>query len=197
MVKELDKKTFTQLYINEGMSLRKIAEMYGRSYMFAHHRKTKYGIPNRPWSRRKVISKQDLQRLCIEERFSAEMAAKQLLCSPAMIRKKCKEYGVHLKGQKVREIPKILLEKLYIEEGKSIREVAEELRCSYETIRKKFKHYGIPKRNAGTKKIEIDETTLWKLYVQEGKSVSEIANVFDCSVGPIYRKIKRMGLEKE
>ena len=56
--------------------------------------------------------------------------------------------------------------------------------------------YGIPKRNTGTKKIEIDETTLWKLYVQEGKSVSEIANVFDCSVGPIYRKIKHMELEK-
>ena len=98
MTKELDKKTFTQLYINEGMSLRKIADMYGRSYMFAHHRKTKYGIP---------------------------------------------------------------------------------------------------KRNTGTKKIEIDETTLWELYVKEEKSVSEITKVFDCSVGPIYRKIKRGGLEKE
>ena len=114
-----------------------------------------------------------------------------------MVRKKCKEYEIHLKGQKAREIPKTLLEKLYLEEGKSIREVSEELRCSYETIRKKLKHYGIPKRNAGTKKIEIDETTLWRLYVKEEKSVSEIAKIFDCSVGPIYRQIKRMGLEKE
>ena len=114
-----------------------------------------------------------------------------------MIRKKCQEYGIHLKGQRARAIPKTLLEKLYIEEGKSIREVAEELRCSYETIRKKLKHYDIPKRNAGTKKIEIDETALWKLYLKEEKSVPEIAKVFDCSVGPIYQKIKRMGLKKE
>ena len=47
MITDLDKTTFKRLYINEGMSLRKIAEMYGRSYMFAHHRKTKYGIPVR------------------------------------------------------------------------------------------------------------------------------------------------------
>ena len=197
MIPELDKKTFTRLYINEGLSLRKIADMYDRSYMFAHYRKNKYGIPTCPWSAKKGISKQILQRLCVNESLSPEIVAKQLSCSPAMVRKKCTEYGIRLKGQKVREIPKKLLEKLYMEEGRSIREVTEELRCSYETIRKKFKHYGIPKRNAGSKKIEIDETTLWKLYVKEGKSVSEIAKVFGCSVGPIYRKIKRKGLEKE
>ena len=58
MIADLNKTTFEQLYILEGMSLRKIANMYGRSYMYAHHRKTKYGIPNRSWSNRKKISKQ-------------------------------------------------------------------------------------------------------------------------------------------
>ena len=195
METELDKNTFTRLYIKRGMSLRKIAKMYGRSYMFAYLRKEKYGILTRPT--KKGISKQILQMLCIEQGLPTEKVAKQLSCSPATVHRKCQEYGIHLKRQRVRRISKTLLEKLYMEEGRSIREVADELSCSYETIRKQFNHYGIPKRNAGTKKIDIDETILWNLYVKEGKSVPEIAKVFNCSVGPIYRKIKRMDLGKE
>ena len=196
MTTELDKNTFTRLYINEGMSLRKIAKMYGRSYMFAHHRKAKYGIPTRPWSTKKGISKQILQRLCVTECMSTELVAKQLSCSPATVRKKCKEYGIHLKRQRVRGISKTLLEKLYVKEGKSTREVAKELGCSYETIRKKFKQFGIHARNSGTKKIKIDETTLRRLYMKEGRGVSEIAKMFCCSAGTIYQKIKNMELEK-
>jgi len=128
--------------------------------------------------------------------MSTEMAAKQLSCSPATLRKKCKEYGIHLKRQRIRGISKILLEKLYVTEGKSTREVAKELGCSYETIRKRCRQYGIPARNSGTKKIQIDQITLRSLYVKKGRSVSEIAKMFGCSAGTIYQKIKNMKLKK-
>jgi transposase len=195
--RELDKETLERLYIQEKMSLRSIANLYGRSYLFVHYRKQKYGIPTRPFPKRKEISQETLFKLIVKEGKSLEKAAKQLSCSPITVRKRCDEYGIKTKSECLPKIPKAKLQKLFVKEGKSTREVAKELGCSYEIIRKKFKHYGIPKRNAGTKKIKIDETTLWKLYVQQGKSFSEIAKVFDCSVGPICRKIKHMELVKE
>lgn len=196
MTTELDKNTFTRLYINEGMSLRKIAKMYGRSYMFAYHRKAKFGIPTQSWSTKKCISKQILKRLCVHEGMSTEQIAKQLSCSPSTVRKKYKEYGIHPKRQRVGGISKTLLEKLYVKEGKSTREVAKKLGCSYETIRKRCRQFGILARDTGTKKIEIDKTTLGRLYVKQEMSVSEIAQMFDCSFSVIYRKIIRMGLKK-
>ncbi len=46
------------------------------------------------------------------------------------------------------------------------------------------------------KKLDIDESTLRRLYIKEGKSMPEVAKIFDCSVSVISQRVKQFGLKK-
>jgi transposase len=48
----------------------------------------------------------------------------------------------------------------------------------------------------GSKKVKIDESTLRRLYVKEGKSIPEIAKAFNCGVSTVSKKVKQFGLKK-
>ena len=104
-------------------------------------------------------------------------------------------YGIELRRSK--GLNKVLLQKLYVKEGRTIREVAKILDCSRETVRRSCKEFGVPLRRPGNRKLEeINKTALRKLYVKEGKTVTDIAKIFDCSVGVISHRVKEFGLKK-
>lgn len=198
MIQGLDRATLKRLYIREKRSLHEIARMFDCSYFCVHYRSLKYGIPLRPktWRRKIHIDKSVLQRLCVQEGLSSKKIAALLPCSHATVLKRCKEYGIPLKGQRVEGITKAQLTKLYLKEGKTIREIAQEIGCSGELIRRRCKQFDIPLRNPGTKKIDIDEFTLRRLYLKEGKSMASIAQLFACSVSSVYQRIKHLELKK-
>jgi transposase len=172
MIKALDRNTLKRLYLKEKRSLHEIARMFGCSYFCVHYRSMKYGIKLRP------------------------KTADMLSCSNATVLKRCREYGIPLKGQRVEGITKAQLKKLYVKEGKTIRAIAKDIGCSGELIRRRCKQFGISLRNPGTKKLQIDEFTLRRLYVKEGMSMTSIAERFACSVSSIYQRIKLFGLKK-
>jgi transposase len=198
MIKALDRDTLKRLYLKEKRSLHEIARMYGCSYFCVHYRSTKYGIKLRPktWRRKIHLDKSVLQRLCVKEGQSSKKIAETMSCSHATVLKRCKEYGIPLKGQRVEGITKTQLKKLYVTEGKTIRAIAKDIGCSGELIRRRCKEFGIPLRNPGTKKLKIDEFTLRRLYVKEGMSMTSIAKLFSCSVSSIYQRITLLGLKK-
>lgn len=197
MVRKLDKKTFSQLYLKEYMSLRDIAGMCGISYSSVRHRSIKYGIPLRPKTWRKInlkLTRSVLQRLYVKEGKSSQKISQLFSCSSMTVLSKCKEYGIPIKNRRLQGITKEKLEKLYIKEGKTTREVAKILDCSFETVRIKCKQFGIPLRNPGAEKVAIDRVTLKRLYLIERRSRSEIAEIFGCSSSAIFQWIKRFGL---
>ena len=198
MKRELDKEALKRLYIKEKRSLRAIAKMYGLLYFNVRYRSIKYGIKLRPRTQRKRrdLTESVLKRLCVKQGRSSKEVAEMLSCSPATVLKRCKEYSIPLKGQKVEGLSKALLQKLYVKEGKTIREIAKIVGCSFEPVRKRCKQFGIPLRNPGSKKLDIKELTLWRLYVQKDKCIPEIAKILDCSVSPIYKGVSRFGLKK-
>jgi len=51
-------------------------------------------------------------------------------------------------------------------------------------------------RNPGTKKVQIDESTLQRLYLNEGKCMHEIAKIFNCSASVISKRMKKAGIQK-
>jgi transposase len=199
MPEELNKETLTRLYVKEKRSLRDIAKLFGRSYTFAHHKSMKYAIKLRPktWSKRLDLNKSVLKRLCVKEGKSSKEVAEILSCSYGTVLKRCKEYGIPLRGQRIEGLTKTLLRKLYVKEGKTTREIGKFLGCSFDTVRTGCKKFGIPLRNPGSKKVKIDELTLRRLYIKEDKSMTEIAKIFDCSVSTIYQRVKRFGLKKK
>ena len=198
MKKELDKEALTRLYIKEKRSLRAIGKMYGLVSSTVRYRSIKYGIKLRPQpgSRRIDLNKSVLKKLCVKEGRPSKEIAEMLSCSPLTVLKRCKEYGIPLKGQKVEGLSKALLHKLYIKEGKTIREIAKIQGCSFETVRRRCKQFGVPLRNPGTKKVKLDKSTLRRLYVKEGKSMAEIAKAFNCVVSTVSKKVKQVGLKK-
>ena len=200
MVRKLDKKTLRQLYLKEKMSLREIASMFSISYTSVRQRTIQYGIPLRPKTWRKIslkLTKPVLQRLYVKEGKSSQKIAELFSCSYVTVLSKCKEHGIPIKNRLLQEITKEMLEKFYIKEGKTIREVAKILDCSFETVRIKCKQFGIPLRNPGNEKVEIDEATLKRLYLKEGRSRDEIAEIFGCSSSAIFQWVRRFGLNNK
>ena len=197
MTEELNKETLKRLYTKEGKSLVAIAKMFGTTITKVHYRCVKYGIKLRPSSVKKIIIKKSvLQKLYVEEGKPLKEIKERLSCSHTTILKRCKEYGIPLRGPRVEGITKALLQKLYAEEGKTIREIAIILNCSREVVRKRCKKFGIPLRNPGSEKREINEATLRRLYVKEKKSINEIARILGCAASTISKRVNRFGLRK-
>jgi len=199
MKERLDKDTLHKLYIKQGKSIHKIAKMYGCSGTLVHYRCIKYGIQLRPRWKSIKIKKSVLQKLYVKEGKSLEKIADMLSCSPLTVKARCRQYGIKTRGTKrVKGLTKSRLQKLYVKEGKSIREIAEIVGCSREVVRVRCKKFGIPLRRPGTRKLEeINKTALRKLYVKEGKTVTDIAKVFNCTVSTISQMVKQFGLKKE
>jgi hypothetical protein len=86
---------------------------------------------------------------------------------------------------------------LYIKEVKTTPEIVATLKCSREVVRKKCIEFGIPLRNPGSKRKKINETTLRKLYVKEGKNLAEVARIVVCSYSVIQKRVVLLGLNKD
>jgi len=199
MIQDLDKATLTRLYLKEKRSTRAIAQMAGCSPTKVRYRCIKYGIKLRAntWNRKIHLKKSVLMRLYVKENKSLRKVAEILSCSSETVIKRCKEHDIPLRSQRIEGLTKPLLRKCYLKEGKTTREIAKEMGCSANLIRIKCKKLGIPLRNPGTKKIEMDESRLKRLYFEEEKCMYEIANLLNCSAGVISRRIKRLGFKKK
>jgi transposase len=193
--KGLNKETLKKLYIKEEKTTVEIAKMFASSPNTIQNKCREYGIKLRPGGTIiKGLNKSVLQKLYVNESKSIKEIAEMLSCSYSTIRQNCNKYSIELRGHKnIKGLTKVLLKKLYIKEGKTTREIAQIIGCSREIIRRSCKQYGIPLRNPGSKEYDIDELTLRRLYIKEGKRLTEIAKMFGCSVSVISRKIKRFG----
>jgi transposase len=195
-LKGLNKATVKKLYLNEQKSINKIAKMLDCSPSSILYQCKRYGIKLRP--RMKVIkglNKSTLQRLYVKEDKSINMIAVKFKCSYSVIEYRCRKYGIQLRGRRIiKGLNNSVLQKLYVEEGKTVREIAKIIGCSREPIRLKCKQFGVLLRPPGNKRVDIDKSTLRRLYVKEGKSMSEIAKIYGCVVSTIYNKAKKIGL---
>ena len=94
----------------------------------------------------------------------------------------------------IQTLNKKILIKLYIEEQKSAAQIAEIIGCSRTTIQQRCRMYGIKLRPRSRRKKKIDKTVLRRLYVEEGKSTDEIAEILGCTNGTIGNRLKEFGI---
>ena len=150
MKRPFNKEILERLYLKEKKTTREIGKMFGCSYNTANYWCGKYGIKLRPPTCQRVhLDKSTLERLCAKEERSIKEVAEILSCYHVTVRKRCKEYGISLKGRRVKGLTKALLQKLYVQEGKSSREVAKILGCWSTTVLYRCKQYGIPLKKPG------------------------------------------------
>lgn len=158
MKQKFAKEILERLYLKEKKTTREIGKMFGCSYNTVNYWCRKYGINLRRQTCQRVhLDKSTLERLCAKEERPLKEVAEILSCDYVTVRKRCKEYGITLKGRRVKGITKALLQKLYVQEGKSSHEVAKILGCWSTTVLYRCKQYGIPLKKPGRQREKNTE----------------------------------------
>lgn len=88
---------------------------------------------------------------------------------------------------------------LYLTEELPIVVVAERLGCSRKTVQRWLKRHGIESRGHSQEprnKLDLDEERIRDLYENQMWSGSEIAEEMGCDPPVIYKRLRRMGIER-
>jgi DNA-binding Lrp family transcriptional regulator len=95
---------------------------------------------------------------------------------------------------------KDILQRLYWNERLTVSEVAEVVECSVSTVTRWMDKLGVDRRGPQQRQIEhqelTDETWLREKYHGEMMSITEVAEEIGCSRMPVYRALKRHGIER-
>ncbi len=94
-----------------------------------------------------------------------------------------------------KELDKETLTRLYIKEKRSLRAIAKMYGLSPSTVHYRSIKYGIKLReNIGLKRIALKKSVLKKLYVKEGRSSKEVAEMLSCSPATVLKRCKEYGI---
>lgn len=88
------------------------------------------------------------------------------------------------------------LYELYHGEGLSCEEIGERWDCHGSTVRKWMNRYGVPRRTPKKERDNgwRDKDTLYRMYWEERKTTTEIADELDTNPGTISKWLKRNGI---
>lgn len=102
--------------------------------------------------------------------------------------------GYKEKGDMIGELSKETLARLYIKEKTPLRDIAKMAGRSYTFVRHKCMEYGIPLRPKNYKIIVLEKPVLLRLYVQEGKSPRDIAQIYSCTPATVRKRFRQYGI---
>ncbi len=92
--------------------------------------------------------------------------------------------------QRRKDIPESVVRKLY-EEGKTQLEIAELLGCCKSTVGNRMRAWKMSTRKQRDYTlIELSRDLLYKLYIEQGRSMEQIALQFDCSITTVHRRLR-------
>ena len=90
-----------------------------------------------------------------------------------------------------------VLTELYVHQRLSSDEVGRRLGCSSQKVRDELRRSGIALRPPGTASVRLaglDDGTLRRLYVDEGRTLAQIAAAYDCVPGAVRKRLLRAGI---
>jgi biotin operon repressor len=163
---DIPRSLLKQLYYDEGLSQRQIAERLGCSEWTVRSQMRQYGLQaRRPGGRRRwAISEDLLRRLYCEENLSQAKIAEQIGCGERVIRARMREYGIRPKSPadyKKLDVPEPLLRELYCRDRLSLLQIAGQLGCSQTVILRRLQEYGIDRRpRGGTRQHKVRDHIL-------------------------------------
>ena len=191
---KIKKSVLQKLYVKEGKSPEKIAGMLSCSPITVRARCRQYGIKTRGTKRIKGLKKSLLQKLYIKEGKLIREIAEILGCSRETVRLSCKKFGILLRLKRIEKLDKKALQRLHIKEGKTFKQIASMFKCSVGTVSVRAKMFNIKPRYRRNRRVDIDKSTLRRLYIQEGRSATEIAKILGCSLSRVYKGTREIGL---
>ncbi len=146
-------------------------------------------------SKKIEIPRAHLKSLYIKRNMSTYQIAKIYDCNPTAVQNRLREYGIPLREPKKEiTIEKSKLRHLYEKENLSTYKIAKKLGIGRTTIYMKLVENGIKTRPL--KRVKISEKRLKELYLRRGLSLSEIADMYDCTGSIILDKMRGFGIER-
>ncbi|WP_245626064.1 HNH endonuclease [Haloparvum sedimenti] len=149
-----DEDRMRDLYVDEELTSREVAERLGCSKSTVLDWLDKLGIPKDPAYEVHDGEWKDegrLRQMYLVEGKPTSQIAEELGCTTSVVCKYMDRFGIEREGRKARkDVPfrdEDTLRTLYWDEGMSIPEVADETGSSATTIRKWMDHYGIERRD--------------------------------------------------
>lgn len=144
------KEQLEDLYVNQGLSLNKIAKRFGCHGVTILDNFKKFNIKRRPNNFNKIkISKEILEYLYWSKKLSLIQIAKQLGYTEITVLRRIREFGIKTRPVDYRKIdvPKEVLEDLYWKQNKKPREIAKMFGIKNErTIREKMEKFDIKRK---------------------------------------------------
>lgn len=145
-----------------------------------------------------TIPKDELERLYLDEGLSIKECAEYFECSTAPIEDRLRKYDIPVRsrGNQPLELPEDTLRELYVEAGLTTAQIAVRFDCHPSTIGHRLNEYDIPTdgRNHGHA-VDIPEDELRRLYVDEGKTIYELAERYECDPTVVERRLGWYGIE--
>ena len=148
------------------------------------------------------IPKEVLDEMYTKKGMGKGAIAKKLNVSPTTVLNRLIEYNIETRsiseammGMRKINIPKKELEEMYNEKGIGTPEIARKLNTTSSTVRRYLIQYNIPMRSSSSyRETNISKEVLNKKYINEMKTMDEIAVEFNVSRRAIGKKIKKFGI---
>lgn len=206
--KELTSSKLIELHVRQNLSLSKIGEMYGISRQRVHQLKKEYEKSAGKINRRLFIDVITLKHF-LEKGWTAKEIAKHYEMKPSkisrLIRKYKEEYEMGASNIKINRktakdlISKSVLYDLYIHKLFTDEQIAKEFHVSPSTINLLRKEYGIPTNNDKSLRklpMELTDERFKQLYANEGYTLQEIADKYQCNIMAIIRLKEKYQITK-
>ena len=144
---KIPREKLEELYSDQKLSTRKIAEIFGCEHTAIRNRLKEYKIEIRRPKIKINISKEKLKNLYVDKNLSTQKIAKLLGIGSCSVYYKLKEANIETRKKKIFNITKMELERLYLEKKLSCSQIAKLYNFDSVTVFKKLKNYSIKTRN--------------------------------------------------
>ncbi|MGF2716737.1 helix-turn-helix domain-containing protein [Bacillus cereus] len=193
MAFKLSKEELQKLYVEDGLSDNRIAELKGTNTTMIRRLRVKYEIESRGSqgvTPTEVLSKTELERLYIKEGLSDKQIGRQVGLSHSTVHRLRKKYEIEARPPK-RAFTEEELKQLYLVEGKTDEQIAKSRGITAVAVAYLRKVYGIE----AIERAIVSEETLLDLYVKQKMTDKEIAKRFGCSERTVSGLRKRFGIQ--
>ena len=186
---DVDIDRLRRLYLDDGLSVHKIADILNVSSSTVCERMREHGIPVR---QRKIIIPDKYLRMFEAGQITAVEIADELDCTYQVVYSRLRENGIKPSGRRI-DLPRDLLIKEYVVDGRTADQIAGRLGVNRWLVNNNLKRYGIRRRPSNSKRriTEPGREVLERMYAREVLSVAEIADKLGCTKYTIRRCLKK------
>ena len=193
-----DGKTLAHLYLKRRLTMTAIAALYGVTAQAVQYGLKRAGVSL--ISKKITLERETLYSLYVESRLSFETIAKKLKVPASHVEKEIRRHKIRrpLTLDRLASLhSRAEVERIYVTEGLTQGEAAAKLGTTITMFHALLTRYGITYRHPRMlPKFDIREDDLRRLYVDERRTLSAIAEFYGCARWTVIDRLRKFGIPR-